>query len=269
MSDELKAHLLAAHRAVFDGLLAAVEGLDESGWTTPTGCPGWDVHDQLAHVVGVERAMLGDPPDEVELPDELPHVRNAFGRQVEVAVAARRGRPPAELVAEARETFERRVRHLAAMEASTLAEPMDGPGGMRFKASQMLRTRLFDMTCHEQDVRRAVGRPGDLDGPHADIAVEQVIRAWARNLPERLGADGVGVLGIEVAGRPRATIDLRDGTLRRGEEGPEPDATLALDAGQLLAIGTGRSDAPTIDELDVRGDRGLVERLLADASVTP
>lgn len=269
MSEDLKAHLLAAHQAVFDGVLAAVEDLDDAGWATPTGCPGWDVHDQLAHIVGVERAMLGDPPDEAALPDELPHIRNEFGRQVEVAVAARRGRAHTELVAEARETFDRRVRHLAAMEASSLGEPLDGPGGMRFKASQMLRTRLFDMTCHEQDVRRAVGRPGDLDGPHADIAVEQVIRAWARNLPERLGPDAVGILGIEVAGRDRATIDLRDGTLRRGDEGPEPDAMLALDAGQLLAIGTGRSDAPTIDELEVRGDRALIERLLADASVTP
>jgi large subunit ribosomal protein L31 len=159
MSEELKANLLAAHQAIFDGVLAAVDGLDETGWATPTGCPGWDVHDQLAHIVGIERAMLGDPADEVELPDELPHVRNAFGQQVEVAVAARRGRPPAELVAEARETFERRVRFLAAMDAATLGEPLDGPGGMRFKASQMLRTRMFDMTCHEQDVRRAVGRP--------------------------------------------------------------------------------------------------------------
>jgi uncharacterized protein (TIGR03083 family) len=267
MSDELKAQLLAAHQAVFDGLLAAVEELEEAAWATPTGCPGWDVHDQVAHVVGIERAMLGDPPDEVELPDELPHVRNEFGLQVEVAVAARRGRPPAELVAEARETFERRLRSLAAMDPAVLADPIDGPGGMRFKASQMLRTRLFDMTCHEQDVRRAVGRPGDLDGPHADIAVEQVIRAWARMLPDRLGHDGV--LAVEVAGRQRATIDLRDGTLRRGEEGPEPDAILGLDAGQLLAIGTGRSDAPTIDDLRVRGDRQLVERLLAHASVTP
>jgi uncharacterized protein (TIGR03083 family) len=268
MSEELKAQLLAAHQAVFDGILAAVDGLDDPSWATPTGCPGWDVHDQLAHIVGVERAMLGDPADEVELPAELPHVRNEFGLRIEVAVAARRGRPPADLVAEARETFERRLRFLAAMDAATLREPLDGPGGMRFKASQMLRTRLFDMTCHEQDVRRAVGRPGDLDGPHADIAVEQVIRAWARNLPERLGPDGI--VGIEVGGRPRATIDLRDGTLRRGdEEGPEPDALLGVDAGQLLAIGTGRSDAPTLDELSVRGDRELIARLLADASVTP
>jgi uncharacterized protein (TIGR03083 family) len=267
MSEELKAQLLTAYQALYDGVLAAVDGLDDPSWATPTGCPGWDVHDQLAHIVGVERAMLGDPADEVELPDEVPHVRNEFGRQVEVAVAARRGRPPAELVAEARETFDRRLRFLAAMDAATLGEPLDGPGGMRFKASQMLRTRLFDMTCHEQDVRRAVGRPGDLDGPHADIAVEQVIRAWARFLPERL--DHGGILAVEVAGRPRATIDLRDGTLRRGDDGPEPDAVLGLDAGQLLAIGTGRSDAPTIDELTVTGDRELVEELLADASVTP
>jgi uncharacterized protein (TIGR03083 family) len=266
MTEELKAQLIAAHRGVFDGFLDAVADLDDAAWSTPTGCPGWDVHDQLAHVVGIERAMLGDPPDEVELPAELPHVRNEFGRGVEVAVQARRGLPPAALLAEARETFERRLRHLDDLDAATLSEPMDGPGGMRFKTSQMLRTRLFDMTCHEQDVRRALGRPGDLVGPHVDIAVEQVLRAWARRLPDQLQD---GVVAIEVDDRPRATIDLSDGTLVRGGDGPPPDVVLRCDAGALLAIGTGRSDAPGSEELEVDGDRALLERLLAVASVTP
>jgi uncharacterized protein (TIGR03083 family) len=267
VSDELKAQLIAAHRAVFDGVLAALDDLDEQGWTAPTGCPGWDVHDQLAHIVGVERAMLGDVPDQVELPAELPHVVNDFGRMVELAVHARRGVTADALLDEARATFERRLAHLDTVATASLAEPMDGPGGMRFKASQMLRTRVFDITCHEQDIRRAVGRHGDLEGPHVDIAVEQVLRAWARHLPERVG--GEGVLAVEVAGRAGATIHLRDGRLTRGDEGDPADATIRLDAGALLAIGTGRSDAPGVDELEVEGDRALVERVLVVASVTP
>jgi uncharacterized protein (TIGR03083 family) len=267
VSAELKAQLVAAHRAVFDGLLAAVDGLDAAGWSTATGCPGWDVHDQLAHVVGVERLMLGDPPDEAELPADLPHVTNDFARAVEVAVEARRGVPPDELVAEATATFERRLAHLETLDAATLAEPLDGPGGMRFKGSQMLRTRVFDMACHEQDVRRALGSLDGFAGPHLAIAVEQVVRAWAKVLPGRVADPGA--VAIEVAGRDRVVVDLQDGGLLRGDEAPAADATLHLDAAALLAIGTGRSDAPALADLDVAGDRELVERLLADASVTP
>lgn len=267
MSEELKVQLAAAHRAAFAGLLDAVDGLDAAGWSTATGCPGWDVHDQLAHVVGVERLMLGDPPDEVELPADLPHVTNDFARAVEVAVEARRGIPPAELVAEATATFERRLAHLEAMDTAVLTEPLDGPGGMRFKGSQMLRTRVFDLSCHEQDVRRALSSLDGFGGPHLAIAVEQVVRAWAKRLPGRVAAPGV--VAVVVAGHGRVVVDLRDGGFHRGDEAPPADATLHLDAAALLAIGTGRSDAPSLDDVEVVGDRELVRRLFAVASVTP
>jgi uncharacterized protein (TIGR03083 family) len=267
MSDELKAQLHTAHARVFDGLLDAVAGLDAAPWGTPTGCPGWDVHDQLAHVVGVERSMLGDPADEVELPDELPHVRNDFGRAVEVAVAARRGRSPDELVEEARETFTRRLAAIDAMPAASLAEPLDGPSGMRMKASQMLRTRLFDMVSHEQDIRRALQRPGSTDGPHADIAVEQVLRAWARMLPERHGQHGV--LEVVVPERDTVRIDLADGQLHRGGTGPTPTATIHLEVPGLLALAGGRTDAPEAAAVTAGGDAGWAATVLAGATITP
>jgi uncharacterized protein (TIGR03083 family) len=267
VSEELKAQLVAAHRAVFDGLLDAVDGLDVARWATATGCPGWDVHDQLAHVVGVERLMLGEPPDDVDLPSDLPHVRNDFGRAIEVAVEARRGVSATELVAEASATFERRLAHLEAMDPAVLAEPLDGPGGMRSKGSQLLRTRVFDMACHEQDIRRALGTLDGFGGPHLEIAVEQVLRAWAKLLPGQV--DAPGVVAIEVAGRDRVALDLRDGGLHRGDAGPPVDATIRLDAAALLAVGAGRSDAPGLDDLELEGDRELVGRLLAVGSVTP
>lgn len=267
MSEELKAQLIGAYRAAFDAWLDAVADLDPDAWSAPTGCPGWDVHDQLAHVVSIEREMLGDPPDAIDLPDDLPHVTNPYGEHVEVGVQARRGVPPPALVAEARATFERRLVDLGRLNPDALGEPMVGPAGTKMKASRMLRTRIFDITTHEHDVRRAVQRPSDGVGHHVTIATELVLRSWAALLPDRLGHDGV--LAIDLADRGRATIDLTDGTLHRGSAGPEATARIAVTPNQLLAIGGGRSDAPAIDHLDVQGDDDLVARLLTHGSVTP
>jgi uncharacterized protein (TIGR03083 family) len=267
MTAELKTQLIAAHRAVYDGVLAAVADLDPSRWLTPTGCPGWTVHDQLSHIIDIERAMMGDPPAETDMPDDLPHVTGPFAAAVEVGIQARREVPSDVLLDEARTTFQRRLEHLDAMPLTLLQEPLDGPAGMRVKGSQMLRTRVFDMTCHEQDIRRAIGRPGDLDGPHVDIAVEQVVRAWARYLGERVG--GHGVVTFVVAGHERFTLDLTTGALHRGDDTPRPDVVFALDAAQLLAIGAGRSDAPGSNDITIEGDRQLAARVLAQASITP
>ncbi len=265
--DDLLAQLQTAHRRVFDGCLDAVDGLDEAGWATPTGCPGWDVHDQLAHVIGIERTMLGDPADEVTLP-ELAHVRNDLGRSVEVAVQARRGRPGAALVAEAQETFTRRLAALDAMEPAALSTELAGPGGMASKASQMLRTRVFDMTSHEHDIRRALERPGDTTGPHVDIAVEQVLRAWARHLPRRIGPEGV--LEVRVAGRAPVQLSFADGAIHRDEaEVVAPTATIHLDVSELLAVGGGRTDAPAPGAVPIDGDRAWARRVLEHATITP
>jgi len=266
MSEELLAQLVAAHDRVFAGILDAVAGLDADGWATPTGCPGWDVHDQLAHVIGVERAMLGDDPDDIEVPD-LPHLRNDFGRAIEVAVQARRGRSAEQLVAEARETFARRLAQLESLDPAALQEPLDGPSGMRMKASQMLRTRIFDMVTHEHDIRRALGQPDSSGGQHVDIAVEQVVRAWARFLPERV--EGSGVIAVAVTGREPVSIDLAEGQLHRGGAGPAASATLHLDVGALLALAGGRTDAPGPDQVTIDGDREIAAQVLTVATITP
>jgi uncharacterized protein (TIGR03083 family) len=268
-----------AHATAFAGWLDVIDGLDDAAWARPTGCPGWDVHDQLAHVIAIERGLLGDPPDEVAVPDDLDHVSGVVGRLTEVGVHARRGVPPAELVAEARDTFDRRLAMLQALDPGVLGEPVDHPLGFTVRGSQLLRLRLFDVSCHEQDVRRAVGRLGPDRAAHLDVAVEQVLRLWARGLPDRLG--GSGAVAVTVGSRPTVTIDLAGGRLHRaGDAGgggdggerdavPEPRATLAVDVATLLALAGGRADAPAPGELDANGDAEVVARWVAAAGVTP
>lgn len=261
MSEDRRTHLIAAHDAVFTGLLDATAGLDDAGWATPTGCPGWDVHDQLAHCVGVERMMLGDPRPSVEVPD-APHLRNAMGRVIEVDVEVRRGVPGGELRAEAEETFGRRLAMLESMTADDLEAEMDSPIG-RHRGAKVLRTRVFDLVAHEQDIRRALGRETELAGAHAEVAVEQVLRAWAAVLPSRL--PGRGTVAVEVPGRDPVVIDLG----ADGEEAVDARARIELTPGEVLSLGCGRSDAPDLDELAVEGDRGLASAFHANAAITP
>jgi uncharacterized protein (TIGR03083 family) len=264
VSEERLRQMVAAHDAVYTGLLDATEGLDDAGWSTRTGCPGWDVHDQLAHCIGVERMMLGDPPAEVEVPD-LPHLRGAMGRVIETDVEVRRGVPGDELRAEARETFDRRLALLEAMTVEDLEQEVDSPIG-RHRAVKVLRTRVFDLVAHEQDIRRALGRQTEFAGAHIELGVEQVLRAWAVVLPARLPQGGA--IRLDVVGRDPVVLDLGDGTLHRGE-GPTPDATLELTVGDVLSLGCGRDDAPDLEELGADGDRELLAAFVSAASITP
>jgi uncharacterized protein (TIGR03083 family) len=259
--------LVAAYGAALDGLLAATTDLEDDAWSTPTGCPGWDVHDQLAHCVGLERRLLGDgerDPD-VVVPD-LPHLTGDVGRFLERDVQARRGLPHAELVTEAEEAFRRRKAVLEGLTADELGEEaatIFGP----MRTAAFLRMRLFDLASHERDVRAAVDRLDGFDGDHLATVTEHVLRSWARTLPTRT-EDG-DIVRLVVDGQP-VDLDLGTGELSRGESvRATVSATLHLRAADALALAGGRSDAPSLEALEHTGDERLLRELLAVAGVTP
>jgi uncharacterized protein (TIGR03083 family) len=260
--------LVGAYRAALEGLLAATEGLDDDAWRTGTGCPGWDVHDQLAHCIGLERRLLGDPdrdPD-VEVPD-LPHLTGDVGRYLERDVEVRRRDAHDDLRAEAREAFDRRLAVLDQLQPEQLEEETTSlVGPMRTSAA--LRMRIFDLVCHERDVRAAVGRVDGLTGPHVDLGVEHALRLWMRTAPARV--EGGTSIAFDIDGSDPAVLDLAAGELHRDEAAASTaHASLHLAPAHVLALVSGRADAPRADELSVDGDEGLVRRFLAVASVTP
>ena len=258
--------LVRAHHDVFDGLLVATDDLDADGWATPTGCPGWDVHDQLAHCVGIERRLLGDEEVDphVQVAD-APHLTDEVKRHLERDVAARRGWDPQRLREEAQTTFARRREELAALRPQHLAEQAAGGPLGPMRRSSLLRMRLFDLGCHERDVRAAVGRLDGFAGAHLEVVTEQALRGWAGVWAR----SATGHLRLVVAGAEPVTLDLAAGRLTRGGDGPTPDATLALTVPELLALASGRSDAPAVGDLEVTGDRALVGDVLGRAALTP
>ncbi len=127
-------------------------------WDEPTDCPGWTVRDHLSHLIGIERMLLGDPapPPLASFPA---HVRNPLGEINEAWVEARRATPGPEVLREFRETTDRRLEELRSLPAEHFDVVSRSPlGEMPYR--RFMQTRVIDSWAHEQDIRRAVGRPG-------------------------------------------------------------------------------------------------------------
>src|SRR5271165_860886 len=93
---------------VWTSLSLACGHLDDHQWALSTDCPGWSVKDQLSHLIGVERMLLGEPSPPASVPT-AEHVRNPVGQLNEAWVAARRPVPGDEVLAEFVETTDRRL----------------------------------------------------------------------------------------------------------------------------------------------------------------
>lgn len=239
--------------------------LTDAEWATPTGCPGWSVQDNVAHLVDYESAALGRPrPDHV--PADVSHTRNPMGEANEVGVDARRGRPGREVLAELREVAAERLVALRALTDADLAQEARLPLGKGTQAD-LLTLRVMDTWCHEQDIRRALGRPGHEDGP----AAEDTVAYFARFLPllvgKRAGApEGASIL-VEVGGTPFRVV-VRDG--RAGFVDAldgEPTVTIRMSAPSFAAHVGGRADAP--DDHEVAGDAALARAVVANLGFLP
>jgi len=162
-----------------------------------TECPGWTVHDQISHVAGVEALLQGHRDPRVEMP-HYEHIRNDLGKKVEYAVEVRRGRSGAEVLGELEDVLAQRL--------STLQDPgltdtsiIAGPFGPD-QATTVLLLRTFDVWTHEQDIRSALGRPGNLDSPAAEVAVGLVIRQLPKLIARGPGLEPGHTVFIEVTG---------------------------------------------------------------------
>jgi uncharacterized protein (TIGR03083 family) len=211
MGDTTVADLYAAglerHLALADQLT------DEDGELPTPACPEWRVKDVYAHLAGlcadvVEGRVEGAGTDEWT------------GRQVE----ARRDVPLADIVAELRERGPQLVEALRAFPIERIA---------------------IDQWIHEQDVRGALGRPGNRDVPVVPWAVGLMVdgldKRWRKE------------------GRPPVRIETTSATFTMGEG--EPVATLETDDFELLRAVLGRRSPAQVRAMVVDGDPSAVDGL--------
>jgi uncharacterized protein (TIGR03083 family) len=249
-------------------LIELCEGLTEDQWKLPTGCPGWSVQDQVAHLIDYESRALGRPaPEGTAL--ERPHTKNPLGQSNEVGVEHRRGWKPAEVLDELKEVVAARSAQLHALTADDLTREVTTPAGPG-TLTDMLRLRVMDTWSHEQDIRRAVGRPGHENGPVVAEAVAHLVNFVPFVVGKRAAAPDGSVVVFEIEGGPTVTIEVVDGRAKALEAaGDATDATvrLAMPATTFVALVGGRSDAP--EDVTYEGDTDLGRRIVEHLGFMP
>jgi uncharacterized protein (TIGR03083 family) len=240
-------------------------GLPAGQWDLPTGCPGWTVKDQLSHLVDYEVRALGRPAPRHE-PGPLPHVKNEMGRANEVGVDARRAMSGAAVLDEFRQVTAERLAELRRLTPGDLAAQAATPVGPGTVAD-LLTLRVMDSWSHEQDIRRAVGRPGHTEGP----AVEEAMAYFARFLPYLVGKraaapDGAKVV-FRIGVRPPAAVEVAGGRGRLAADPGDATVTLAVPVATFAALVGGRADAPA--DTVISGDQRLGRRVLESMAFLP
>ena len=262
-----------SHRQLVDNterVWKALESLcadfDEAQWKTATDCPGWSVQDQISHIVGSESGILGRPaPDHT--PADVSHTKNELGRRNEVVVDWRRSWPGERVLDEFREVTAERMKHLRSMTSEDFevkTQTPVGPGSMRM----YMAIRIFDAWVHEQDIRRALGIPGGLDGPVAEHAMSRIVLAMPYVVGKKAAAPDSASVVFEVTGPTKLTlpIGVDRGRAKPLDAAPDnPTVRLRTDFETFACLACGRWDPDKVlaaGGVAIEGDVALGEKVV-------
>ncbi len=238
--------------------------LDEREWKLATDLPGWTVQDNLAHLIGTERSLQGLPAAAAQsaVGD---HVKNPIGQFNEAEVEARRSQSGAEVLAEWKELVDLRLATLQAADEAYFAREMMtpiGPGTM----ADFLHIRVLDCWIHEQDMRRAVGRPGHMAGPAAEHTIDRLLRTIPMVVGKRAATPEGGAVILEISGDVdrHVVCEVTGGRAAIvGAATHEPLATIRLDPETFIVLATGRRAAESMAErIALTGDESLGRRVV-------
>jgi uncharacterized protein (TIGR03083 family) len=257
----------AALAETWQSLAAVSSDLSETEWALATECPGWDVKDQVSHLIGIERALMGEPVPEWDGPLG-PHVRNDFAATNERWIAVRRPRAGAEVRAEFVEITAARLAALEALSEEEWAEVGWSPVG-EVPYALFMEVRVYDSWVHEQDARRALGRAGGSGNRASAVSLDRVEGAMPFVVGKKAGCPDGTAVRFEIDG-PGAdarafTIAVDGGRARPVADDVAPTATLCLSSIDFVRLGCGRATDADVDAaggFDVRGDAVVGRRVL-------
>lgn len=259
--DRSIARRIEALEETWASLRTVLGELDAGQWHLPTGCPGWDVQDVVSHISGIERLSRGEPPPDHSLPPDLPHVRNDVGRATELAVDYRRAWPHEQVFEEFCEVTSERSAELRS-DPSGPDDPKMGPFGVMPYRS-VLTLRIFDSFAHEQDIRRAIGRPGNLTGSAALTVRRQILSVWAGVVQQLPQLSRTRVL-LELDGQTESL----SGEATEENTRAEGELVLQTTFENAIALGCGRADADPSTVIVV-GDAALFGAMVPLLGFTP
>src|SRR5439155_16078699 len=180
----------------------------------------------------------------------------------EVQVDFRRSRSPAEVLEEFREVSGERIKQLRSMSDADLEGESWTPIGQG-TVRDLVAIRVMDCWVHEQDIRRAIGKPGGLTGPVAEHAFGRHAQAMAFVVGKKVAPpDGTTVV-FDVADFGEIPV-IVEGRARRLDAVPDdPTVKLTMDLETFNCLSCGRGDPAALAErVKVEGDADLGARVL-------
>ena len=238
---------IAALGQCFASITELCDGLTESEWKTATDCPGWSVQDNLSHLIGIERMLEGLSPT-MHKAAPADHVKNPIGEANENEIDSRRHLSGAEVLSEWKEISARRMATLRSADDAYFDEPAMTPTGPG-TVGDFLSIRVLDSWVHEQDMRRAVDKPGNLGGPAAEHTVDRLMRTVPIIVGKRAGTPEGGSVVIDLTGdvTRHAVCTVTGGRAAVVADQPgSPLAHITMDVETFVMLATGRATADSL-----------------------
>ena len=192
---------------------------------------------------------MGEPVPEWDEPLGA-HVKNDFAATNEPFVAVRRARSGPAVRAEFVEVTTTRLAQLDALTDAEWAAVGWSPMG-EVPHAEFMTVRVYDSWVHEQDVRRALDRPGGSGNAASAISLGRMQDAMPFVVGKKAGcAEGTAVR-FDVAGPgddARAfTIAVEGGRARPVADDVTPTVTLSLSSIDFMRLGCGRATAAQVE----------------------
>jgi uncharacterized protein (TIGR03083 family) len=271
MSSE--SELIGMLESVWSSMSELGSGLTEDEWKMATHVAGWNVQDNLSQFIGMERCFMGQSDPLLESGRSDP-VQDPGSASL-LAVEARRTATGGDVLAEFQEVTGSRLAQLRSFDVKDFDGPSWVPVGQGTVRDAVL-FQIFASWVHEQDMRRALHKPGDWDGPVADLAVQRLVRTLPYVVGKKAGApDGAstlfdlqGPMGrslriVVEGGKARLDSDFPDDPIAAGHDS---SVAITMDTETFTRLCTGRLDpqqALQDGNVSLNGDVELGQKIVA------
>lgn len=262
---------------VHDGLMQLLHDLSDDEWIRPTVCPGWDVKDVTAHLLGVELGNLSRRRDGYQGPSTgaptddrwevlVDWLADYNERWVEVA---RRMSP--RVLCDLLDLLGNQMSdYVAGLDPMAIGSSVAWAGPDPAVVWLDVAREYTERWVHQQQIRNAVHRPGLTEPQYLAPVLATFVRALPRALREVETLDGTALRLIILGPAGGTWLAVRRAgvwILACDEPGPV-EATVTLDddtAWRLFTNGIARSEA--LRRVEFAGDGVLGLKVLDMVSI--
>ncbi len=177
-------------------ITSLAKSLNVNQLQTPTDCPGWNVQDNLSHIISIESWLLGNEFT-AHKADDISNTKNELGVLNENEVDLRRSYNKSQLIEELESVTEPRMQYLKNLTQEDLSAPAWTPIGQQTLEDQCL-IRLLDCWAHMQDINNALNLNFDDVSTSSALALNYSIstlpKTFAKSIQDNNGLFKLSVL---------------------------------------------------------------------------